>query len=387
MTPRAKSMILPVAGIVGGAGAIIAVIIARARSAERPMSDARSASVATGIDGKTGYHLIDAILPQLRAASQTSGIPLGLMVGWIAKESGGKLSSHTSLDERGLYQLMPDESKSLGLDHARLSTDSDYNVNVAGPAIVGKYMAAADKLGVAPKSSSYYWRLVKLGHAMGSGQVAKVVAAAKAAGRAGSWDDLESHALGMHINGPQPKKWFPLVDDVYKIGRQFGMGNESTLVAGAAPVSDEECLARMLASERKNGSCAELQAAAWATRNRARALNSTLGAMLVPTGEFGPQDATRPFASTVKPPTAFSWNVARAVCALPQQSDPTRGAVDFWDPAQHGQFKMLGDLYRTGNESMVGYAGYTANEMDVRADFARRGLRVVGVVGGIELIG
>lgn len=179
----------------------------------------------TGPD-KTGYKRIDAILGALRAAARAAGIPLGLMVGWIAKESGGKLSDTTSLDERGYFQLMPAESKSLGVDHQRLSTDSDYSIH-AGVLLIQHYQKDVDALGVAPAGSAYYWMLVKLGHSMGSGQLKKVVKAAQAAGQADSWAALELFAIQMKINGPQPKKWFPFVDTVYSVGKPFGFGVES----------------------------------------------------------------------------------------------------------------------------------------------------------------
>lgn len=189
--------------------------------------------------GSTRYKLIDAILDKLRAAASSSGIPLGLMVGWIAKESGGRLSEVTKLDERGYFQLMPDESKSIGFDHQRLSTDSDYSIQ-AGVALIKKYAAQADGLSVAPKGSSYYWRLVKLGHTMGSGAAKKIVAGAKEAGAAGSWEALEAHALDNSVKyllttRHSPSKWFPLVDAVYDVGAKFGFGDESArpLVAGA----------------------------------------------------------------------------------------------------------------------------------------------------------
>lgn len=182
---------------------------------------------------KTGWKKVDAILPALRAAAQSSGIPLGLMVGWICKESGGKLTDTTSLDERGYFQLMPSESKSLGLDHQRLSTDSGYSID-AGVQLIRKYQSDVNNLDLvsAPAGTSYYWRLVKLGHSMGSGQMKKVVKAAKDAGQSGSWSDLEAFATDMKINGPQPKKWFPFVDSVYKVGKPFGFGSEAPTVVG-----------------------------------------------------------------------------------------------------------------------------------------------------------
>jgi hypothetical protein len=185
--------------------------------------------------GKTGYKRIDAILPKLRDAANSSGIPLGLMVGWIAKESGGNLASKTSLGEVGLFQSMPDEDRTLGLDHDRVGTDLDYSI-AAGVKLIRHYQSVVNDLNIsgAPAGSAMYWKCVKMAHSMGSGQLKKVVKAAQAAGQDGSWDDLEHFALGMHINGPQPKKWFPFVDSVAAIGKPFGFGTESSASVGQA---------------------------------------------------------------------------------------------------------------------------------------------------------
>ena len=191
--------------------------------------------------GKTGYKLVDKILDKLRAAAIASGIPLGLLVGWIAKESGGKLEDTTSLDERGYFQLMPDESKMIGADHERLSTDSDYSI-AEGIKLVQHYATVVSALNVAPAGSSYFWRMVKLAHSMGSGQVKKIVTAAKADDSAGDWNSLEEYALGMHVTGPQPKKWFAFVDSVYGIGAPFGFGSSSANVGWRSRVSGLDLL-------------------------------------------------------------------------------------------------------------------------------------------------
>lgn len=189
--------------------------------------------------GSTRYRLVDAILPQLKQAADSSGIPLGLLIGWIAKESGGRLGEVTKLDERGLFQLMPDESKMLGLDHQRLSTDLVYSIN-AGLRLIAHYMGDVDALGVAPKGSDYYWRLVKLCHTMGVGAVKKIVGAAEAAGDARSWKDLESYALGhndalLSATKHAPAKWFPFVDAIYDVGAPFGFGAAQAIVGGGGP--------------------------------------------------------------------------------------------------------------------------------------------------------
>jgi hypothetical protein len=182
--------------------------------------------------GKSKWSGVNAIMPMLQNAASSAGVPLGLLVGWIGFESGGKITSYTNLDERGFFQLMPAESKTIGVDHKRLSTDPQYSID-AGMQLIQDYVKSTKKLGVAPEGSSYFWRLVKLGHSMGKGQVKKIVEAAKKAGKAGSWDDLEQFALDMRVLGPQPKKWFPFVDKIYAAGRSFGFGTE---VAGGTLV-------------------------------------------------------------------------------------------------------------------------------------------------------
>lgn len=186
----------------------------------------------------TRYKLVDAIMdhvtepdgtvqPGLKQAAKTSGIPLGLLVGWIAKESGGKLSDTTSMDERGYFQLMPDESKSLGIDHDRLSTDPLYSIN-AGLLLIGKYMQviAKDAPSVAV-GTSFYFLLVKLAHTQGSGDTKVLIDGARAAGALGNWNDFYNYGLsGQARTKHSPAKWFPFLADIFQIGRPFGFGTD-----------------------------------------------------------------------------------------------------------------------------------------------------------------
>lgn len=230
--------------ILGGIAGIGAVAWRLLSGPDRPIKEIPPDALPQApAAGKTGWKLVDKILPKLQEIARSTGIPLGLLVGWIAKESGGRLNDTTSLDERGYFQLMPDESRAIGVDHARLSTDSDYSLD-AGVKLIRKYQStvnAFDLLG-APAGSTYYWKLVKLAHSMGSGQTKKVVMAAKAAGQAGSWDQLERFALGLKINGPQPKKWFPFIDLIASIGAPFGFGNPVTTVVGLVECDGLEML-------------------------------------------------------------------------------------------------------------------------------------------------
>lgn len=244
-------MIFPLA-LVGGGLALIAYLLSASDEKEVPVNEPDLPPPPPPLSGQiptsTRYKRVDAILPALKAASDSSKIPLGVLVGWVARESGGKLAVHpqpgpgdTKYDERGYFQLMPAESQKLGLEHKRLSTDATYSIN-AGLALIGYYMGEADSLGVAPRGSSYYWKLVKMMH-NGSTMTRKIVAAAKLAGKAGSWEDLEQYAvdhndLFLATTKHSPKKWFGLVDDMYEIGKPFGFGTDATLVVGEAAFTD-----------------------------------------------------------------------------------------------------------------------------------------------------
>lgn len=226
--PIVIPLLLVAAGIAG-------IVILVTTKDDRPVPD-NPPDLPDAPLGQTRWKLVNKILPQLQQAAQSSKVPLGLLVGWIAKESGGRLSDTTRLDERGLFQLHPKESEALGIDHQRLSTDLVYSIN-AGLALIGKYMGAVDKLGIARKGTEYYWRLVKLMHTMGSGAVLKIINAAEAANSVGSWDALKNYAIVHDVDllrstKHSPKKWFPLVDAVFDVGAQFGVGTPETMVAG-----------------------------------------------------------------------------------------------------------------------------------------------------------
>lgn len=237
-------MIAPLLMVAGGLLAVLSLALLSEEDEGGPVPvnepDIPPAQVTPG---STKYRKIDAILPQLRAAALRSNIPLGLMIGWIARESAGKLDSHPPPlkgepdGERGYFQLTPSESSKLGLIHSRLSTDSDYSID-AGVKLIQDYMNAVDRLNVASAGSTFYWMLVKLGHTMGRGALQKIVAAAQAAGAVGSWATLEDYALShekelLSATKHSPTKWFPLVDKVYEIGAPFGFGTGGqTLVAG-----------------------------------------------------------------------------------------------------------------------------------------------------------
>lgn len=118
-------------------------------------------------------------------------IPAWLPLGWIWKESAGRISdadrSVPSLGgELGLFQLDQGERKATHFtDEQKLLSDPDYSVN-AGIALIDHYTDAVDAVGVesdnndAERGPLYYW-LVKFAHGAGKAAMQSIVRAFKAA--------------------------------------------------------------------------------------------------------------------------------------------------------------------------------------------------------------
>ena len=244
-------MIVPLLFIAGGAAALYA-IFSRPDERDVPVFELPDIPAVPSPPPpesapslpSTRYRRVDAILGGLQRAAQSSGIPLGLIVGWIIRESAGKIGEIPKVIlkgesdyERGLFQLTPSESRALGFtDHKRLSTDLNYSIS-AGIALINKYTGDTERLGVAPKGTSYFWRVVKLIHTMGLGATKKIVELARAAGQAGTWDSLERFALAnentiMSAVHHSPTKWLPMVDQVYALGQPYGFGDAPSIVGG-----------------------------------------------------------------------------------------------------------------------------------------------------------
>jgi hypothetical protein len=163
-------------------------------------------------------------------------VPLGVVVGWIEVESGGRLRETTSLGERGYFQLTPAESQDLGLQHARLSTDSLYSLS-AGFKLIDYYRKIIARLLILRQpaivsGSEYFWRLVKLAHTMGQGATSTILVDAFAAGQGSSWEALRQFALQNEAHYLQtlkhsPAKWFPFIDRMFQIGAPYGLDSSS----------------------------------------------------------------------------------------------------------------------------------------------------------------
>lgn len=183
-------------------------------------------------------------LPKLRPALESLcsawTVPLGVAVGWIQVESGGRLAEVTTLGERGYFQLMPSESKDLGVQHERLTTDSMYSLS-SGFKLLNYYSRSIGRMlriaGIecVPVGSEYHWRLCKLAHSMGLGATRTIVSDAAEAKRISSWEELRTFALDndevlLKKTKHAPSKWFALVDRVFVIGAPLGVERLRTTV-------------------------------------------------------------------------------------------------------------------------------------------------------------
>jgi hypothetical protein len=168
------------------------------------------------------YDSLTRQAPDLAANSDATQ----MILGWISVESGGKYWDSTTKTfpqgENGLFQISPDESRSLGLDHGRLLTDFDYSM-LGGIKLVQANMARVAAMGYDP-SEPIFWRMVKYVHSTGAGGVQQTLNAAAQAGvDTHDWDALESYihdneAALLHLTKHSQTKWSGNVDKVMVAG-------------------------------------------------------------------------------------------------------------------------------------------------------------------------
>lgn len=164
-------------------------------------------------------------------------IPLDFLLGWIAVESGGRIESTTSINERGYFQLHPGESKTLGLDHDRLSWDIDYSVQ-GGIQLVRSDAKRAQALGF-KYGSDLFWHIVKLLHWLPAGVSVIVQDMRQRTVQPITWEEFKEYVISnrsrlvalikKRTGGRWGPKWDPeygiaVVDRMFESGRQLVAG-------------------------------------------------------------------------------------------------------------------------------------------------------------------
>ncbi len=145
---------------------------------------------------------------------------------------------------------------------------------------------------------------------------------------------------------------------------------------------DHEALARAIESSCRKGTIEEKQVVGWVCRNRAAHLGTTISTLLAPEG-YGPRGSGgRNYVSTEREPAEVSSQVAKVVLKLPKESDPTGGAIDFWNPGQQNHAKLLAEV-----QMLLGAEGIPIlDSEEAREALVACGLRVIGHVGDLELL-
>lgn len=166
-------------------------------------------------------------------------IPLDFLLGWVQVESGGNIRSLTPWNERGYFQLYPDDSVGLKLNHERLSSDPDYSVQ-AGIALVNRDAAWAQGLGF-KSGSDLLWHVVKLRHWLPAGINAIVRDMRQHHVVPDTWDDFEEYVaanrprinesirIAAGLKQPLPPKWdvaygIAFVNRMFNEGRRLAAG-------------------------------------------------------------------------------------------------------------------------------------------------------------------
>lgn len=142
----------------------------------------------------------------MRLAVNEVEAPVDFLLGWIQVESDGNVGTISSINERGLFQIHPEEAKTLGL------SDEDFSKVAKEPALslqhgirlVSYYKAKAKKW-LSQNNTTLtgwdFWRYVKLYHALPV--VAKelpVKVAAKLGRPARNWDELALNGRSMQTS-------------------------------------------------------------------------------------------------------------------------------------------------------------------------------------------
>lgn len=207
---------------------------------ERLVRPALGAATVAAPKPAGGEAWVRPLIPLLN--KHRAEIPLAFLLGWIAVESGGRIGTLTKLDERGYFQLHPEESQSLKLDHPRLSTDPEYSLQ-GGILLVRRYMARAQRLGFQP-GTDLFWHLVKLQHWLPLGVQRILQHMTQHRVKPASWEEFQQHVLAnrdeiyrmicLNRCTPQPGSGWDPARGIANVDKLFARGRELARAAAGS---------------------------------------------------------------------------------------------------------------------------------------------------------
>jgi len=171
----------------------------------RPVLAAAGAPPARPAPARTAW--VRELVPLLER--YRGDIPLDFLIGWVAVENGAKFNGRdrSQLNERGYFQIHPDESKRIGVpDHTRLSFDREYSIKW-GIKYVQSNMKRVQQLGFR-YGTDLFWAMVKLWHWLPKGVLTILEHMKRSGFRASNWEEFKEYVhrnqTALLIRGAKP---------------------------------------------------------------------------------------------------------------------------------------------------------------------------------------
>ena len=179
------------------------------------------------------------------------------------------------------------------------------------------------------------------------------------------------------VVGPNEK---PDAAGVVRTNPNTLLAETNALLAGKglpALTMNEYALARALRSEHGSSSATIRTWVAWAIKNSVKAGSNvfeklTKSASMTSSGLFATQISDLRYASTAQGPTMDDIEIARNVLRSGIQSDPTRGATNFFSP------RLQDSLYAKAQAGVAQYASIKKDAAGIIAKWVSGGLSVRG---------
>jgi hypothetical protein len=130
-------------------------------------------------------------------------LPRAFLLGWMAKESDGRVSSTTQLREMGYFQIHPAEGREIlklsDADFERIGTDREHSIE-QGIRLVQAHRKAVASNPAVPDPSDLVLRLTKARHGL-PGLLKNVLLALKREGKKPEWLEIAARMRAARDRG------------------------------------------------------------------------------------------------------------------------------------------------------------------------------------------